>query len=364
MQAQKIIIIHPGSLNLRIGRASDLNPLTILHAIGRKRKQNLQNDSKLQHHDPILPSVLYDKQNEIMQEFEENRLQVYHSIQLHMPQHEERHGGHKRMRIATPPQQIATFNRRALPEELPLEAGIKTEGLEVKKEFDELPDTIFDKDLMKLNFNEANDYNVHFPMKRGELNLHSHIGGSLTSVLSDLEAIWSYAIHERMAIPRKSLVQYGAVLVVPDVYNRSVLRELVTLLLSRLKFRACFLLQDHVAATFGAGLGYACVVDVGDQKCSISCVEDGISQPDTRVRLGYGGGDVTQVFHALLKKCCFPYKDCNVENDYDDAMLLMNLKEKFCHLNLDVCGAQEKNFEVIAFNYMFFLKNLIFIKKI
>lgn len=43
------------------------------------------------------------------------------------------------------------------------------------------------------------------------------------------------------------------------------------------------ILQDHVAATFGAGLGYACVVDVGDQKTSVSCVEDGISHRNTRV---------------------------------------------------------------------------------
>lgn len=41
--------------------------------------------------------------------------------------------------------------------------------------------------------------------------------------------------------------------------------------------------QDHPAATFGAGQGYACVVDVGDQKTSVSCVEDGISHPSTRV---------------------------------------------------------------------------------
>lgn len=49
-------------------------------------------------------------------------------------------------------------------------------------------------------------------------------------------------------------------------------------------FGGCFLIQDHVAATFGAGLGYACVVDVGDQKTSISCVEDAISHRTTRVR--------------------------------------------------------------------------------
>ena len=67
-----------------------------------------------------------------------------------------------------------------------------------------------------------------------------------------------------------------------------------------LGFSGCFVVQDHVAATFGSGLATACVVDVGkddnnnwssfwienvllgDQKVSVSCVEDGVSQPNTR----------------------------------------------------------------------------------
>ena len=75
--------------------------------------------------------------------------------------------------------------------------------------------------------------------------------------------------------------------------------------------------KDHVAATFGAGLGVACVVDVGDQvghleclnwnyqtvlqKTSISCVEDGVSLPSSRIQLGYGGSDVTQLLHYLSR---------------------------------------------------------------
>jgi actin-related protein 8 len=43
------------------------------------------------------------------------------------------------------------------------------------------------------------------------------------------------------------------------------------------------------------------VVDVGDQKTSISCVEDGISHPETRIHLDYGGGDITQVTKSLNK---------------------------------------------------------------
>ena len=34
---------------------------------------------------------------------------------------------------------------------------------------------------------------------------------------------------------------------------------------------------------------------MGDQKTSISCVEDGISHPETRIHLDYGGADITQV---------------------------------------------------------------------
>lgn len=79
-------------------------------------------------------------------------------------------------------------------------------------------------------------------------------------------------------------------MVIPDIYNRSHLREIMNLLLNAIGFGSCFMIQDHVAATFGAGLGFACVVDVGDQKTSVSCVEDGISHPNTRVRTAGGRG--------------------------------------------------------------------------
>lgn len=40
--------------------------------------------------------------------------------------------------------------------------------------------------------------------------------------------------------------------------------------------------QESVCATFGSGLSSACVVDVGDQKTSLSCVEDGVSHRNSR----------------------------------------------------------------------------------
>lgn len=258
-----------------------------------------------------------------------NRLQVSRTLQTCVQ-------SDGRRRYATPPQQISAFNRRSAPE-------ICEEN--VCSWFDPEPDTdiIIGDDV--INIDPAGDFNVHFPMKRGELNIHNSVGGSLTSILQDLADIWEYVLKNKLEIDLNDLNQFKAVLVIPDIYNRSILKELTNLLLTKMGFGSCFLIQDHVAATFGAGLGYACVVDVGDQKTSVSCVEDGISHPNTRVRLHFGGGDVTQSFYWLLKKCAFPYKDCDEKNPLD-AMLLKKLKEEICHVNLNVCGSEEKIFQI------------------
>ena len=44
--------------------------------------------------------------------------------------------------------------------------------------------------------------------------------------------------------------------------------------------------QESVCATFGSGLSSACVVDVGDQKTSLCCVEDGVSHRNSRYMQG------------------------------------------------------------------------------
>ena len=93
-------------------------------------------------------------------------------------------------------------------------------------------------------------------------------------------------------------------------------------------------------------MNYACVVDVGHEKTSISCVEDGISLPNTRVRIAFGGADITQTFHWLLQKCAFPYTACDPGSSRLDAFLMQKLKHEFCHLHLDVCGCYEKTFVI------------------
>ncbi|KAH8304655.1 hypothetical protein KR018_010352, partial [Drosophila ironensis] len=340
VDAPKIIVLHPGSQHLRIGRASDLNPLTLLHAVAYRRNQ-LEGDWP--YHDPLLPAMDHINPARLQVEFEEQRLAVSRILQHCVSD------GQSRLRVATPPQQLANFNRSSLAEKIPPPPEVAHLANE-QPWLDRRAKALFDEQILRMSSFDARGYDIHFPMQRGELNLHKQKGGSLQATMQHLERIWSYALEVRLKIPLRELHTHSAVLVVNDVFVRRHLRELMTLLLTRLGFRRCFLVQDSVSATYGAGIGYGCVVDIGAQKTSIACIEDGISQQDARVRLNYGGGDINQVLLMLLRKCGFPYRECNVQDSYVDAHLMDDLKERFCHLNASICGAQEKHFTLRKHN--------------
>lgn len=65
----------------------------------------------------------------------------------------------------------------------------------------------------------------------------------MTAVLADLEAIWTYILETHFSIKKKDFKVYKAVLIIPDVYNRTYLRELTTLVLLKMGFGSCFLVQ-------------------------------------------------------------------------------------------------------------------------
>ncbi|KAG7163373.1 Actin-related protein 8-like 1 [Homarus americanus] len=104
LEAQASIILHPGSRYLRIGRPSDSVPHSILHAIARKRRSGVSEYS-----DPFLiPQAKLDA--DAVQELEECRLKVSHILQSSLMSDGSR-------RFATPPQQIAVYNKRIQPVE-------------------------------------------------------------------------------------------------------------------------------------------------------------------------------------------------------------------------------------------------------
>lgn len=121
-----------------------------------------------------------------MQEIEESRLQISHTLQSCLQ-------SDGRRRYATPPQQIAAFNRRSTAELL--ESSVSP-YLDVNGK-----DIVIGDDVIHLN--PHGEFNVHFPIRRGELNLHAGIGGSLTSIMSDLQDIWQYVLKVHLGINTK-----------------------------------------------------------------------------------------------------------------------------------------------------------------
>lgn len=56
-----------------------------------------------------------------------------------------------------------------------------------------------------LYLNPSEKYHIHWPMRRGRLNLHGGVGGSLVAVMSHLESIWAVAIQRYLDIPLRDL---------------------------------------------------------------------------------------------------------------------------------------------------------------
>ncbi|XP_069592807.1 actin-related protein 8 isoform X2 [Ranitomeya imitator] len=240
-------------------------------------------------------------------------------------------------RIPVMPEQARAHNKQIRPAILDHDSGVKWTSTSQKEEYFVGEEALF--------VNPTDGYDIHYPIRRGQLNIHGGPGGSLTAVLSDLEVIWTHVIQKFLEIQPKDLKYYRCILLIPDIYNRQHVKEIVNMILTKIGFSGVIVHQESVLAVYGSGLTSACVVDVGDQKTSICCVEDGISHRNTRLCLAYGGSDVTRCFFWLMQRAGFPYRECQLTNRLD-GLLLQQLKETYTHLDQDVCGLQDHEFQV------------------
>ncbi|XP_013043939.2 actin-related protein 8 isoform X1 [Anser cygnoides] len=325
IQSNFIVVIHPGSATLRLGRATDTLPVGIPHVIARRQRQPGQaacRDSWLLRDGLNKPESTEQRQNGLKM--------VDQAIWSKKMSNGAR-------RIPVSPDQARSYNRQMRPAILDHSSGAKWTNTSNHPEF------LVGEEALYVN--PLDSYNIHWPIRRGQLNLHTGPGGSLTAVLADLEVIWSHAIQKYLEIPLKDLKYYRCILLIPDIYNKQHVKELVNMILMKMGFSGIVVHQESVCATFGSGLSSACIVDVGDQKTSVCCVEDGVSHRNTRLCLAYGGSDVSRCFYWLMQRAGFPYRDCQLTNKLD-CLLLQHLKETFCHLDQDISGLQDHEFQI------------------
>jgi len=137
------------------------------------------------------------------------------------------------------------------------------------------------------------------------------------------------------------------VFVIPDLYDKVYVEELLHMGMKYFEFARVSFIQESLAASFGAGYSTACIVDVGAQKTSICCVEDGMCIEDSRINLKYGGYDVTETFIKMMLFDHFPYQEINLMQRYD-FLLAEELKIKFCTMNQADISVQLYNFHLRA----------------
>ncbi|KAJ1727076.1 actin-like protein arp8, partial [Coemansia biformis] len=182
-----------------------------------------------------------------------------------------------------------------------------------------------------LRLADPDAFSIRYPIRNGCFNVEDYAG--IEEVLGDIEAIWEHAIEMELGIRRRDLARFGAMLVIPDIYSRLEVISLAELLLRRMGFQQLLVQQSSALVTFGAGFSSACVVDVGAQKTSVCCVEEGYCAQESRVTTMCGGDDITRFLFNLFARSNFPYRDASLQRVHDWAML-NELRERFCTVNL------------------------------
>jgi actin-related protein 8 len=141
--------------------------------------------------------------------------------------------------------------------------------------------------------------------------------------------------------------QYSAVFIIPDLYEKLFVIQVLQEFIRDFGFqRVCFM-QESLAASFGAGFSTACIVDIGAQKTSICCVEDGMCIEDCRINLKYGGYDVTETFVKMMLFDRFNYSDFNLMRRHD-FLLAEELKEKYATMSDENISVQLNEFHLRA----------------
>jgi actin-related protein 8 len=106
---------------------------------------------------------------------------------------------------------------------------------------------------------------------------------------------------------------------------------MTSLLLSVMGFKEIAVHQESYCVIFSAGMSSACVVDIGAQQTSITFVDEGLINADTRIKLNYGGDDITTSMVSILERSSFPYRDLDLAKS-QEWLMMDNLKIKICTL--------------------------------
>ncbi|CDW99496.1 hypothetical protein [Sporisorium scitamineum] len=385
--AHRTIVIHPGSQNLRLGRATDLFPISLPNVIARRARKAApaSKSAAAQAKAPNAEDIdveMTDKQDaevdaakgtaDASEQAEEEEEEEAAKYLRKNPRRSAANGSS----LEKPSSSSSAATEDApVSSQFSLNEGIETirNDLRAIMRQEKLRSVGNAKNLAS-NYNDSSqpedvpEHNDLFGLEwtdedvdgdndvlRCTLDLNAyeeHYGASaaIQALLGDVRTILEHAITSPpedtdarqetgkvapigLGIPRTEFGSCTVILIIPDLFCKSDVKALVELLLVDMGFAQACIQQESVCATFGAGLSSGCVVDMGSEKISISCVEEGLILPETRVQLAYGGNDLTYFLAELFLRAKFPYRELDYRSSIADSMLIDELKRKLVTLN-------------------------------
>ena len=339
----KIVIIHPGSQNLRIGLASDALPKTLPMVVARKSKQAefeeaeaepLPKRQKMDDGTPLPPPDIFGE------EFSTHYNQMCADLKVRMR-------ANKRRVLPNSKDLITNYNKRTPPDTIPMHNDpLQIDWTEIPADPRAAPEYICGHAALRIPDRSQPRYRLYWPLRHGTYNEADY--SYKKNMIDDISTIFEDALKVQLGLKKKrEWGQYGCVFIIPDLYERDYVLQMLELLMKEFAFGKVALVQESLAATFGAGYIAGCVVDVGAQKTSVCCVEEGMCLENSRINLKFGGWDITETFIKMMLYDCFPYADINLKRRHD-FLLAEELKTKFCTMNESEISPQLFDFHLRA----------------
>jgi actin-related protein 8 len=326
----KTIVIHLGSQNMRIGLASDALPRTIPMCTAWKMP-NSESEVK-----PPLPKrQKLDESPESMfgEEWSKKYIQMCEDLKKDMR-------ANKRKVLPNSKELVVNYNRRVPPEKIPEHNDpVRVEWTDTSS-----GQTFFGMEAQRIPDESEPRYRIFWPIQHGRLNEADF--PSRESLKMAIDQIIAGSLTSEYGLTKYTQFRdYSCVFVIPDLYDKKYVEMMLEMLIKDYSFVRVSFIQESLAASFGAGYTSACIVDIGAQKTSICCVEDGLCIEESRINLKYGGYDVTDTFIKMMLHDHFPYSDINLMRRYD-FLLAEELKQNFCTYNQADISVQLYNFHL------------------
>lgn len=336
-----IIVIHPGSQNLRIGFASDALPKTIPMALATRFPQTESEQYE------ALPRRQFEAktpEEQYGEEWAKRYNKQCSELKIDMR-------ANKRKVLPNSKELVVNYNRRADPEVIPVHNDpLQVEWTDIKSLDDpnSVASCFIGNQAQRVPDDSKPKFKLWWPIQHGWFNEDDYTNEE--HLYDDFETLLDRALRQELGLNRNSAWKhYSCVFVIPDLYDKKYVEQALRTCMVWFEFNKICFIQESMAATFGAGYTQACVVDVGAQKTSITCVEDGLCIEESRINLKYGGYDVTETFIKMLLFDSFPYADINLRRRYD-FLLAEELKMKHCTMTQADISVQLYQFHLRAPN--------------